>query len=118
VRHRSGVVLLWVCGCALPSVSTRVPSTHLIPDGVVVEPLGPAHGRATKVCGVAGFIDEHPDELMTRQATRQAIDAIAHANALIDVTTSSAVLDYLLFSMCRVEVVGTAVRISAAPADG
>lgn len=112
------LLLLTPSGCASPGLSTALPSTHAAADHGSLERLGPARGLATKVCGVAGFVDEHPDELMTREATRQAIDAVPDADALVDVIVSSHVSNYALFSMCRVEVVGTAVRVTAARAGG
>lgn len=118
-----------VASCVMPSATTPVASTHAFDPGVRVERLGPIRGEATRVCGVAGFVDENPDEVLVRQAIRRALDSTEDADAIVDAIVSAHASNYLLFSRCKVEVMGTAVRVneqvdepstraSAPPADG
>jgi hypothetical protein len=107
-----------ICGCRIPNLTIASPTSHTVPPSQTIERLGPSTGTASKVCGVGGFVDEHPDELMIREATRAAIESIPDADALIDVITSSHVDNYGLFSMCSVEIAGIAVRLVSSDLTG
>lgn len=109
--HTSPLAGLLLSACVLPSMVMPAPVTSAPkrPESVWRE-LGPTRGESSRVCGVAGFVDEHPDEVLWREAFREAVDAVPDASALINVITASHVHDYGLFALCRVEITGTAVR--------
>jgi hypothetical protein len=92
----------------MPGPVMRVPATDVLGDPL--ERLAPTRARATRICGAGGFSDEHPDEILLREAIRVAIEAVPEAEALVDVSVASGVVDYGLVSRCIVDLRGTAVR--------
>lgn len=107
---------LALSGCVMPNMTMPVPSTHALDPDATVEPVTEVRAEASRVCGVAGFVDENPDEILLRHALRRGLDANPDVDALIDAVVSSHVSNYLLFSRCHVEIHGTGVHVNA-PTD-
>ena len=105
-----GVILIITTGCSIGSSSAGSASHFVYPNSNVT-PIGEAKGEVSKLCGILFVNFGSPTGADQQKAIDQALQT-SGGDVLINLRTDSKVfLVPMLFSMCSVNVTGTAARM-------
>jgi len=106
---RFSVIAIGLSGCVFASASQSPQSHFVFPNSNVI-PLSESEGSTSKLCGLLIVQFAGPDADDQETATREAL-AKSNGDVLINVRTSTKMINFGVATICTTTVQGTAAKM-------